>query len=329
MKKHLLSYFILFGSVAALAQPSITNVVVPTVGQKITFSKAQYMSPGTGGANQTWNFGTLAPTGVRNFTMGLPSATPYQTNFPNATLQMNDGTDFEFFSTTGNDLSSEGVVNSIGTQPNTNAEKFMQFPINFNNTYTDAWGGPMVVSTVSATRTASTTVTYDGYGTLTTPAGTFTNVARLHVVQSISDAAGFITVTRGNDEYRYYSPVFTAPLLTIYTRTASVSTTSTGSEYQMVNPTNPVGLSEQSQGNSAIVAYPNPAADVLNLQAIQDRAVSVELFNFQGKLIYSEMVAEGNSPVQINVSAYSEGLYFVRVNTVNGRVENKKVFIRR
>jgi hypothetical protein len=327
MKKHLLLFSFLIGSFVAVSQPTITSAVVPTVGHVMNYHVAQYINPGSAGTNQTWNFSSLASTSTKNYTVGLPSATPYAASFPNASFQINDGTEFEFFSTTSNVLSSEGVVDNIGTQPNTDKETAMVFPSIYTTTFSDSWGGMMTVSSISGTRTANTNVMYDGYGTLTTPAGTFTNVTRFHVFRDISDATSFLTVTRAHDEYRFYSPSYMGSLLTIYTRTSSVAPAVTGSMYQAV-AAGPVGVSEYSKGNSVIVAYPNPASDVLKLEAVMDRAVNVEFFDFQGRMLYSEKVPEGESPVELNVSELAEGLYFVRVYTVNGRIENKKVLIR-
>src|SRR3954469_9213383 len=113
--KKLLLLSLIAGASVAFAQPVLTTTMIPSVGQVMNYHKAAYMSPGSSGANQTWNFSTLTSTGTTNYTVGLPSSTQYTASFPNANLQMNDGTNYEFWSTTANDLSVEGVVDGLGT----------------------------------------------------------------------------------------------------------------------------------------------------------------------------------------------------------------------
>jgi len=76
-----------------------------------------------------------------------------------------------------------------------------------------------------------------------------------------------------------------------------------------------------------ITMYPNPASKEVTLQWDKADQVSVRIYNALGKLMYFSKDQNLNEPVQIDVSNYASGLYFVKMNNLNG-VVTKKLMIR-
>src|SRR5262249_35849058 len=128
----------------------------------------------------------------------------------------------------------------------------------YNNTYTDSWAATFVSSSYTFYRTGSTTVTADGYGTLTTPDGTFNNVMRVHFVQTYQDSAyisGPIIITYQNDEYMWYLNGNHYPIAAVYTLSSNASSTTTGGFY-MSNVVNSV---PETTSVLSLSLSPNPA----------------------------------------------------------------------
>ncbi len=68
------------------------------------------------------------------------------------------------------------------------------------------------------------------------------------------------------------------------------------------------------RGNMATV-YPNPATDQFNIyySLDSDEPASVELYSQDGKLLYSNRIAQSNGMISIPASGYNTGLYVVKL----------------
>ncbi len=83
-----------------------------------------------------------------------------------------------------------------------------------------------------------------------------------------------------------------------------------------------VSTSEEKR-SPTVQIYPNPASShiIIEIEAESERAV--DIYNLGGQLILSKELA--NNQVRISVSGWNPGLYFLRINTVNGIVTRKVV----
>jgi hypothetical protein len=70
---------------------------------------------------------------------------------------------------------------------------------------------------------------------------------------------------------------------------------------------------------TAIVAYPNPLTDVLNIRVDPLTLESISLFNAQGSLIYSGLDSV------IDMSAQPSGVYFLKVQCTGNSAQTLKV----
>jgi hypothetical protein len=75
-----------------------------------------------------------------------------------------------------------------------------------------------------------------------------------------------------------------------------------------------------------ISLYPNPASDFLNITLSKpyQNSVSLKIFSITGQQVYDRSVSGNTSQVGINVSNLSSGVYFVKIDSGNGKPVVKK-----
>ena len=202
MKKTL--FALLFNALyagAVFAQPALQMNVLPEIGDVVTFYEADTtdITQGNGGANQNWDFSNLTPMGPgTKYFYVAPSSTPleYSGNFPdnaNFAIQAGEGDTavYSYAEKKTNQLEIYGTASDGFVQQYTNTDIQLK-NLSYNGSFTDDFAN----YTDSGTGfifygEGSRTITYDGYGTLKTPAGTFFNAMRLKGISSQVDSANF------------------------------------------------------------------------------------------------------------------------------------------
>lgn len=81
------------------------------------------------------------------------------------------------------------------------------------------------------------------------------------------------------------------------------------------------GLSVTENKDTNIAIYPNPARDFVKLSANSYQLSAVRIYNYLGILV--EEIEVNSSDIEINVSDYSNGIYFIEVQTENGNIVKK------
>ncbi len=88
---------------------------------------------------------------------------------------------------------------------------------------------------------------------------------------------------------------------------------------------NAIDLVEKYPGSNFKV-YPNPAQNVINIETVQDVAVTkVNLYSIDGKLILQAKPNNTDKEYTIDISSVSRGIYVLSVETNDGRVTSAKV----
>lgn len=78
-----------------------------------------------------------------------------------------------------------------------------------------------------------------------------------------------------------------------------------------------------------ILIYPNPATDFVNIKINNTKNISlIELFNLEGKLVYSTSTLNSHDDVKIDMSYYSKGMYFLKINLKNNKTIFKKIILK-
>ena len=92
----------------------------------------------------------------------------------------------------------------------------------------------------------------------------------------------------------------------------------------------PAGVPGAGSEAMNFAVYPNPAREVLNVVGAFENATSLVVTDVNGKTVYAaaNMEAAQNGQLQLNVSAWAEGVYFVTLRTERD-VQNLKVVVTR
>lgn len=316
----------LFSAIATLliigtgvAQPTLTDVNSnPVIGDMFTWKLTNAISPGTSGANQTWNLNTLSVTSTSNYTVVSVASTPSPASFPNANVSLSDGsTTYGLYKTSVAAFQNYGTINGTVTMSYSNPEDYIHYPFNYNNTYVDAYACTYTAGGVTFYRTGTTTVTADGHGTLVTPAGTLTSVMRVHLNQVYKDSSnpGFpFIINYVNDEYLWYKTGIHAAAASVYSLTINGGSPTSGGHY--INNI-AVGLNENSEIGKGVNLYPVPVSDVLTINSEKGfkENVSATIYNATGQRVKTKTI-ETNiaSNFNLDVSDLSTGVYFMQIN---------------
>jgi len=331
MKKTLL-LFVLLSSVLS-AQPTLNSTDMYDV--NYTFLTKEVDNPSTidvtsTGANSTWNFANITMGTESNNTFLNPAGNPGSSNFPQSNLcqyvtSVGGNPGYTYLKSTSNAFSIDGVyLSQVGSetvsQLNPDMDIF-RFPFTFNSSFTQPIGGTTTTSVGGSSytyyREGSQTVICDGYGTLTTPLGTFTNVLRIKTIQIYSDSS----YSPGNPQvFDFESTIYNwvsaqskgVSLLSqttfVFNGTESVSGTMSSL------PT--VGIEEASDKLDFNI-FPNPAKDQLFIQlpAYKAENLTAEIFSITGQLIRTiKLNNQQSMPVNFQLEGMESGSYLLRLS---------------
>ena len=330
--------FIFIG--AAYAQsPTITSAnFVPTLGE--TFYGVNTTEPasgeGTAGANQVWNFGSIPNTGSLDPLQVIPViGSLYEADYPTANLCTKSEptvnlTAYSYYQTSGNDfiLFREQVSGRQLTY--TDNPIIAQFPLIYNSTYTDTYVATFPFNSGVRARTSGrVTSLVDGYGTLTTPIGTFTNVLRVKFIDIYSDSvSNWLLGNVDEIKYMYYKAGIHTPLLTFLHKRVNGAPTKRGSYLQSIT-VNTEEAQLALQLNMGV--FPNPSASTagskIKLSLSEASECTVSLYDAIGMQVASQNMGELAAGEQIlalpTTNELAKGIYFVRVQTKQGFATTK------
>lgn len=303
MKKLLLAFCCPF-YLAAVAQPVIPDASrLPQPGYTDPVSMATPPSASAvsaAGPNQTWDFSSYSYTSLGNMTVIDPASSPMAASFPNADYAYTlVGTTSFFqvspgkFEVLAYSITSPGSGNDYSQNPRT----ILKLPFNFQESVTDTWqkaGGSV----------NNVTVTYDAYGTLITPTGTYSNVVRIKE----DYGAGAI-------DYQWF---LTDPL-------SPVMVYDHNNNRLIFVGASANAISETSRPNQVTI-FPNPGKDFVMLKiGYTVELATVRIFNSQSQLV-KEITATGNE-VQIEVQGLPAGIYSCQVLNNNSMITAIKLAV--
>lgn len=83
------------------------------------------------------------------------------------------------------------------------------------------------------------------------------------------------------------------------------------------------------QAATGISIFPNPASNMLNVSfdAAGRTNVSVEIMDVNGKVVYTQVVTDGISKVELDITGLATGLYVIRVLSAEGQIDSQS-FVR-
>lgn len=340
MKKIITSISILLIPVSLFAQITINQADLPSAGNMygITNENATATVDYTNsGPNHTWDFTflTAASTGIDTFFTLSQLPSDFQTYFIGADMadKFGQGVGIGGFSLQGAytayNKSGNGFYNRGfgGTVPGFGitlpliyipGDQMVKFPLDYNDadlSSSIAFSGVPGVLSINRSRSRSSLV--DGWGTLQLPSG---NYQVLRMKTDIMDHDSVHIDLLGTDqildnithEYKWYSSGKGLPVLQINTNEIGGNETVTQITYQDPSLL-PNSIQTIQTENTALNIFPNPASDYVFVMPTEKMANQKMLItDVSGKQL-DEIPLSTIEVTTIDLTGFSEGIYFVKI----------------
>ncbi len=82
----------------------------------------------------------------------------------------------------------------------------------------------------------------------------------------------------------------------------------------------------ESKTNNILTLSPNPAIDNLNIK-LTDKATNVRIYNIAGTLLNSINVQSGTHNLNVNISSFETGVYFVNIVSEDGTLKTHRFVV--
>lgn len=351
--KTILTFLLAAAAIAPAAFSQITLTADDVAFLGLQLSNVQDTLPdasikaGPGGQNQTWNFSALHSHEVFSFETLHAAETPYAQEFPSATIAaIENGDTYGYFEKDANSLRFLGYYGNYEYEPGIQTElgihatpyqSILRFPTTFNDGFTETYqrtialSGDEVGQQFDSLRIVSTvlrSVSYDAYGTLTTPAGSFP-VLRVKEIETSADTVYFLfmgvwAALPGEEPvtditYNFWTKQggIGFPVATIQAD-ASGQTISASWVKDAVSPT------KETTVKINLELFPNPAARQLNVELTENFNGQLEVYDCGSRLVASKKV--GSHLEQLNVEALRPGSYVLVARDGRNRLAGYKQF---
>lgn len=278
------------------------------------YFQANGLNPGPSGQNVSWNFTALAPTATVDTGRYAALASPYPfwdfnlayefsaPNYPWA----------DYYVAGGDSLMRAGQNHGAADFDPVefrNPALFLKFPMVYGDQHADDFSGVHQSIAGPQTFTGRSHVTADAYGTVFLPADTFTQVLRIHVLDTVQ--ATLFPTTIVNSCYFYFDASRRYPVLTICDQF--------GQGMAFASRVAPVGTHTEVALAAEPLAYPVPADAALRLRLPEGvQATGIQVHDLNGRLVY-----EGPFSEQLRCQDWPEGIYLLQVNSIAGQFTQK------
>ncbi|NTW34264.1 MAG: T9SS type A sorting domain-containing protein [Bacteroidetes bacterium] len=301
------------------------------------------LSPGNAGVNQTWDLTGIGNNYPDTMSFFSPSESPCASDFPTANVAGKQG-DMFFYMHDDNTkfelIGSCGVIMGQDTSiiPFTPPQIQLTFPSTYNTVFTGQtkeiikfpYPTPPPDS-LKIHATISYSSIMDGWGTITTPTGTY-NALRQKLTTYETDSIFVYTTASGwqlngapikdtTIEYGWLSQ--DNPFIA----TIKVDAQGNVKNANYLLSSN-VGVNEIQNISNTINIFPNPSNGKFNLEVLGNKGqiTNLEIYNVLGELIYSSPIQKQQTSNEIDISNSPKGIYFVKI--YNGeKVYSKKIVI--
>ncbi|HNE27818.1 MAG TPA: T9SS type A sorting domain-containing protein [Saprospiraceae bacterium] len=325
---------------AALAQPTLLNTVFPAAGTQMSISIADTtgVQPGNAGADQTWDFSGLQALNMLNpVTFKPASQTAYAGEFPFANLcgvqPVDQDSAFFYYRKESSVLSVVGSVEYGLPLQYSDPETALETPLDFGESFSDDFYRYNSMPDNQLQGMGHKTTTYDAFGTLITPLGTFQHAIRLKTVATYRDTtwlfAGYSLNEHTDIQYDWYVNGRPLPQLSIANSTGSTTFFYSGippmmmpnPPYKSVRYVSALTTRADEPLAGAFVAsscalYPNPATETLRLEFFgmtTGADIQCLLLDEKGAVLQKQMLLSdfGPNSTTFKVGTLPAGPYFL------------------
>lgn len=315
-----------------LAQgPTLTYLnFFPAVGQSFT------MYPGdpsavipTGGTNMTWNYSTMPITLTPTLQQVVdPTSTPYDLDFPGTNMCLPQGTIYVYYKNNTDSMTQLGYESTDAFLPYTNPGILMKYPFSYGNSFVDPVKIYYAEPGAYLDGQGYSKVEAMGWGSLVLPSKTYASTLLVKTEQYVKDSLVFdfgggpttyYVQSRKSFTYNFYDGVVKGPVFEIMMVYDSINGSLVNAQKAVfVHSDAVVGIKENKMNQLAVVAYPNPVVDVLNIQLDNtsgEKSAELSLLDISGKAILQEkiVVTAGAQTIQQNISVLAPGVYLLNL----------------
>lgn len=340
------------------AQPVLTDNIFIRIGES---APVQYaignFDPGPSGANISWDFSQLQDDTISyEWAAQLPAESPFTDSFPDANvafqfpLQSSDVDNWLYYKYTDElEVLAYGGAALLTDTATANVDTFyyllhedpkleIKAPFSYQEEVTDQFKGTNYVKFQGQEfvqiRTGTTTLKADAYGTLITPAGTFTNVLRVRTQEDIVDEFMNIPTEQHNVRYSWYSPDQKYLLLQMDSiaqeQFGGSSFVSTSIGYRSGTVSTAIG--DELSDELKLKVFPNPTTDLVQIEfeLSEPETLQISVRNIIGQNLISlpTQFASGKMQQYLNLSSISPGIYFIQIETSRG-IATKRIQLSR
>ncbi len=308
------------------------------------------VDPGQTGPDYTWDFSNLSAVvqqkdsflSANDVPLTIRFFFPLSLTFPsdNSLVQyiatpdslggIAIGSGFQFNEVKSNVMLGHGLGATVQGIPlalqNTPADTVYRFPLNFGDidsaSSTAEFEFPGVVYYLQNRKRINEV---DGWGTITTPYGTF-DVLRIKTRISGRDSVqldtlqGFAIDVPASTEYKWIAKGEGVPILQINTTTAAQTEIVNTILYRDSARVGVPVVSIEPDLRKDIRVYPNPASEFIRIESQQGlgQNAQISLFETSGKLVLQQVQAGNETEISIPVQGLPQGIYLLRLTTETG-----------
>ncbi|MFT7588726.1 MAG: hypothetical protein ACI959_000938 [Limisphaerales bacterium] len=294
------------------SQITITNADLPSAGNTYLMSIADTLigiTPEDGGPDYNWDYSFLeeisqldenwiSPLGTNPLyfsLFGISNVASDYSDLDFGAISLSDAFNFYNNSTSGfAQTGLAGVISSIPIPiPFDSPDEVLVFPTNYN----DTWSGPSgfnlsIPGLATLVEERDRTSTVDGWGTLTTPYGTFDVlrvVSDIDIKDSLNSATlGDFVINRNTTEYRWMAAGMGAPVLQIDVQNiAGVSIVSRIVYQDSLRTEDTTSTGLEILNLEKLKLYPNPSSEHITLEFASENnsKIEIDLLNLNGQAV--------------------------------------------
>ena len=245
---------------------------------------------------------------------------------------------YQFTKRTADSLTTVGLsMNISGTEipfQSDTIETHYDLPLQYGNShvsrgYTLIDFNPVADAKWNQHRERTTTV--DGYGSITTPYGTFNAIRVKHDITEVDSIYYTFPIIGAlwiplpiptSHEYEWWANGEKEPILRITTNEVLGNEVVTAIEYRDMNRYLDAGITDLT---TDFKVFPNPATNEVNI-SVKQGMTGFKVFDSKGILIESK-VLDMQTEAQIDVANYAVGVY--QIQLISGTNSSVKTFVKR
>lgn len=357
MKKTFTKLFLLMSMpFAGMAQITLTTSDFPGMNEawyQYT-DTSTHQAVGTSGTNQNWNFTNFVADENSGIMFTSPSNAPasWSSNFPNATYVSYSpyDTNATYFRSGTNGFYIDGFYDGrAGAFPGLldfNPDQLIiPTPFTYNSTRTHR--ARFVLYTTNSgydiefVQGINQNLSGDAYGTLTTPAGTFSNTLRIKDFQFIDDS--ILVDFFGTGNYQLYQAEGPKDTAITYRWFQHAPQTLLFEIEERINGATPSGIADKASfwsttpsplsaktinTEKSVAVYPNPANNsqyiTFNLNNIQ--ASNIAIYNAAGQMVKNAKI-NGSTMLMFDTVLFESGMYFYHLTNSQGQKMESGKFV--